>query len=62
MYEWIKKVTETQLPLITSEEVASMKITKSFVVYYGSDPVTIQKLQLLTISDPTSHYFSLQNS
>lgn len=62
MYEWIKKVTETQLTVINEEELNELKQNQSFVVYTGSNQTTIQTLQLLTISDTHTQYYHLPQS
>jgi hypothetical protein len=58
MFEWIKKVSENVLEVLTVEKLNDLKVKKNFALYSGMNTDKRKVTELLKIVDNSLDYFA----
>lgn len=58
MFEWIKKVSENVLEVLTEEKLNELKAKQNLAVYFGSNADKRKVIELLNIVDSSFDYFA----
>jgi hypothetical protein len=61
MFEWIKKVSENVLEVLTEEKLNELKAKKNFALYSGTNTDKRKVIELLKIVENSLEYFASES-